>query len=191
MHIISVADADAASAAADVLNGGGIVVLPTDTVYGIAARIDQPSAVKRIFELKARPGELALAVLVADLDEAKRLGRFDARALAYAQRWPGPLTLVVPRAHGSVSIDLGGDGISIGLRIPDGGFVIDVLRSCGPLVATSANPHGAPTPTTLNGVEAAFGDGIDLYVDGGPRESSASEVISVLDDGRVIRERGP
>ncbi|HLF69570.1 MAG TPA: Sua5/YciO/YrdC/YwlC family protein, partial [Actinomycetota bacterium] len=70
MRVVSMADADAVHTCVEVLDEGGIVVLPTDTVYGIAARIDRPSAVKRIFELKSRPDALALAVLVADLEEA-------------------------------------------------------------------------------------------------------------------------
>lgn len=173
--------------AARVLAGGGLVVIPTDTVYGVAARIDRPEAVRRIFELKGRPREKALPVLVADLETARRLAVFTPQALELAATgWPGPLTLVLER--GALAADLGGDGRTVALRIPDHPAALELLARAGPLAATSANPSGRPPHRSVEEIAASLGEGVDLYLDGGRLGSTPSRVISLVGEPRVLRE---
>lgn len=162
-------------------------MLPTDTVYGIAAALSHSAAVGRIFDIKGRPREKPLPVLVPSMDAALRLGRFSAEATrAVAEGWPGALTVVVPAVKPLPQ--LGGDGLTVGLRMPAGPFSLAVLRICGPLACTSANLSGAETPGSLSEIREALADRVDLYVDGGKLVSSASRVVSFAGPPQVLRK---
>ncbi|MFB3737718.1 MAG: L-threonylcarbamoyladenylate synthase [Candidatus Velamenicoccus archaeovorus] len=153
--------ADAAAAALR----GELVVLPTDTVYGIGTRPDDPAATARLFEAKERPRELELPVLVPAASEARRIAAFDARAERLAGRfWPGPLTLVLPRTEESAGWDLGGDPRTLGVRMPHHPIALAVLARTGPLAVTSANRSGHPAPSTCDMLEEAFGDRVAVYL---------------------------
>jgi L-threonylcarbamoyladenylate synthase len=173
--------ADPVAQAIDAARRGELIVFPTDTVYGIAARPDDAAATARLFEAKRRPLDLTLPVLVASIDDARAVGVFDERAerLAVAL-WPGALTLVVTRAQRSGAWQLGGDRDSVGVRIPDHRLARAVL-SAGPLATTSANRSGESPATTCEELHAAFGDDVALYLcDDGPLEGRASTVVSLL-----------
>jgi L-threonylcarbamoyladenylate synthase len=175
------------------LTSGGAVVLPTDTVYGLAALPRDHSATAQLYDLKGRGAEAPLAVLCADVDQALELAEAAAgpavRAVA-ARWWPGPLTLVLPRRIG-VQLYLGEPSSTIGLRVPDHALVRAVAARVGPIAATSANRHGEPTATTLAGVLAGLGPGVALAVDGGALTAVASTVIDATGaPWRVLRE-GP
>lgn len=179
--------------AAAALAAGGVVVLPTDTVYGLAALPGDRSATDRLFRLKERSDRTPLAVLCATPDQALELA--DPQALAplrqaTARWWPGPLTVVAPRRVG-VTLHLGEPVTTIGLRVPDDDLVRALAGRVGPIAATSANRHGEPTPATA--IEAAEGllGPVDLVVDGGPLEGGASTVVdATTTPWRVLRE-GP
>lgn len=168
------------AAAAEALAEGGVIVLPTDTVYGLAARLDSPAAAEMIYDLKGRPDDKALQVLVPDVSWLSRLAEPRAAATVLAEAfWPGALTIVVP--------DRG--GATIGLRAPDHALAQAVLAAAGPLRATSANRSGEPTPHELSDIVELFGDGVAVYLDGGRIEGTASTVVEVVDDDiRVSRE---
>ena len=124
---------------------GDLIVFPTDTVYGIAARPDDAAATDRLFEAKQRPRDLTLPVLVSNAGQAREIARFDDRAARLAQGlWPGALTLVLPRTAASEGWDLGGDRDSIGVRVPDHPLALAVLAGASPdrlaLVVASAPP---------------------------------------------------
>ena len=175
------------------LRRGGLVVLPTDTVHGIAARPDDPAATARLFAAKARPRDLELPVLVADLATAERLADVDDRARALAARhWPGPLTLVLPRRAASATWDLGGDPSTVGVRVPRHPLALAVLAAAGPLAVTSANRSGDPTPVDCEGIAAVFGDAVDVYLcDPEPRAGLPSTVLDLAHGApRVLREGG-
>ena len=181
--------AGAMSRAAHALRAGQPIVVPTDTVYGLAA---DPRHTAALFDIKARPPEVALPVLVADTDQALALAAVD---LCVAARrlmdrwWPGGLTLVVPRRSG-LGFDLGGrDDATIGLRLPAHPGPVALAAAVGPLAVTSANRHGAATPATAHEVAAELGAGVAMVLDGGPCEGAASTVVSCLDgELRVLRE---
>lgn len=161
------------------LDAGRVVALPTDTVYGLAARIDRPGGVAAVFEAKGRPADLALPVLIGrwrQVHEAASSWPRNASMVA-ARFWPGPLTVVVP-ARPEVGPLLGGDGRTVGLRRPRHREVQRLCRDAGPLAVTSANRHGEPPCTTADEVRAAFGeDQVPLVVDGGRCDGVPSTVV--------------
>jgi L-threonylcarbamoyladenylate synthase len=173
------------------LEAGEPIVLPTDTVYGVAVDPARPGATERLFAVKERPVEAALPVLAATVEQALGLAAdVPESALLLAERfWPGGLTLVVRRAPG-VTYDLGGrDHLTIGLRVPDHALARELASAVGPLAATSANLHGRPTPVTADGVAAELGDRVALVLDGGPCEGAPSTVVSCTAEGvHVLRE---
>ncbi len=144
---------------------GRLIVIPTDTVYGIGTRPDLPEATARLFEAKGRPRDLSLPVLVPDLEAARRVARFDDRADRLARAfWPGAVTLVLPRTEGSLAWDLGAAGETVGVRVPRHLLALAVLARTGPLAVTSANRSGEPTPPTCGELVALFGDLVDVYL---------------------------
>jgi len=166
---------DAASRA---LVQGAVVGVPTDTVYGLAVRLEA-AAVDRVFSAKGRPSNLALPVLLAGLDQLSLVvASFPPIASALAARfWPGPLTLVV-RARRGVGALLGGDGRTVGVRWPDQALTEELCRAVGPLAVTSANRHGEAPATTAQEVCQKFSASeVVLVVDGGPSAGVASSVV--------------
>ena len=165
------------------IRDGRIVVIPTDTVYGVGAR---PEAAATIFDLKQRPRDKALPVLGPDLD---RLGGVadlddDARALA-REHWPGPLTLVV-RRHPAFTDDLGGtDDGTVAVRVPAHPVALDLLRQTGPLAVTSANVSGEPPAHTFEDA-CKLGPGL-VCLDGGTCDGVPSTVLSLVGEPKVLR----
>jgi L-threonylcarbamoyladenylate synthase len=177
---MSTDQADQIDQALRAVSRGAVIGIPTDTVYGIGADANLPGAARRIFEAKGRPESVALPVLIAEPEEARSLAELDERALLLIGRhWPGPLTLVLPRARG-VHLDLGGDPSTVGLRCPDHATARAILRRTGPLAVTSANRHGEPPAHTAEEVRALLGPSIEVVVDGGPCEGASSTVISLV-----------
>lgn len=172
---------DALGEAVRAVLAGELIVIPTDTVYGICARPDSPEATARLFAAKDRPPELTLPVLVPSEESARRLAVFDERTERLVRnRWPGALTIVLARAAGSRGWGLGGDGRTIGLRLPDHPLARAVLERTGPLAATSANRSGEPPPAGCDGVVEVFGDLVSVYLcEEAPLGGTASTVVDL------------
>jgi tRNA threonylcarbamoyl adenosine modification protein (Sua5/YciO/YrdC/YwlC family) len=180
---------DALDRAVEAALSGRLVVIPTDTVYGIGTRPDDATATARVFEAKGRPRELTLPVLVASVSDAERVAVFDARARALAgSHWPGALTIVLPRSDESGGWDLGDETDSIGVRVPDHALARAVLERTGPLAVTSANRSGEPTPGSCDELLEIFGDAVEVYVcqEEAP-PGLASTVVDLTGDARVLR----
>jgi len=160
---------DEISAAAELLRRGGLVAVPTETVYGLAGNALDEDAVRRIYAVKGRPEIKALSVMVPDESAMERWCTDvpkAAHALA-ARFWPGPLTIVLRAGDAVPEITLAG-GSTLGLRCPDHPLTRSLLRACGlPLAAPSANPSGAPSPKSADEVLAYFDGKIDAVLDGG------------------------
>lgn len=171
---------------ASVLADGGVVVLPTDTVYGIAAVAADEAAVRRIFEIKARPLDKPIALLVADASMAAEWGDIEPAGEEIATGWPGALTVVVERREGKSDVFIGGGPATVGLRVPAHDFVRDLCRRVGPLAATSANPSGAETPEDIAAI-APILEGPDLFIDGGTLGTVPSRVVSFLGGRTELR----
>lgn len=171
------------------MRNGGVVIIPTDTVYGLAAAADQSSAVEAMFVMKQRPLDVKVAVLVADVEQARQFIDLGPLGEALAARyWPGPLTIVAPRhVIGSLAA---GDDETLGVRCPDDAVARALATEVGPVAATSANVHGLDTPTRAAEAAQLFPD-IEVILDDGPRPGSASTVVSVLDGALVILREGP
>ena len=155
--------------AIEVLRADGVVALPTDTVYGIAVRIDTPGGIERLFHVKQRPPDRAIALLIGSAEQARQIGVMtpSAGALAVAF-WPGGLTLVLARREGATLPDvLTGGTATIGLRVPDHPAPRALAAAVGPLPTTSANRSGEPEARDAGEIAAQLGDSIDLIVDGG------------------------
>jgi L-threonylcarbamoyladenylate synthase len=175
------ADGQGQRVAAEWLCGGGVAVVPTDTVYGLAARPADADAVQAVYRMKGRPGGMHLPVLAASLAQVRALGvAFTPGAEVLARRWwPGPLTLAFGFA---VQLDRPAwlDGrVEVAVRIPDHEFLRALLERTGVLVVTSANPHGAPTPRTAQDAAACLGSTVDLVVDGGELHDVPSTLVNV------------
>lgn len=183
-----VARSEAIPAAVDALRRGDPVGVPTDTVYGLAADAADADAIQQLFELKERPADRSIAVLVADVAGAETLVEFTVQARILAERfWPGPLTIVSARRPGAPHYL--GTGATIGVRLPDD----DIMRAIaapGPLAVTSANLHGGPTPSTAQGVAELF-PALSLVVDGGPRPGASSTVVDMTGSAPVVLREGP
>ncbi len=171
------------------LRGGQVVLLATDTVYGLAVMATDSDALAALFALKQRPVDASVAVLVADTAQAARyvdLGS-SGRALA-RQFWPGALTIVANRIDdGEVAA---GTGSTLGVRCPDDDFVRSVAAAVGPVAASSANLHGQPTPTSCVDAAEIF-DTVEVVIDGGVRQGAASSVVSVMDGTVELLRGGP
>ena len=169
--------------AAEAVRRGGLVAVPTETVYGLAADAADPAAVRRIFEVKGRPGTHPLIVHLADaeqLDDWSDAPSDTARLLA-ARGWPGPLTLIVPRS-GRVPDAVTGGRDTVGLRVPAHPVMHALLEACETgLAAPSANRFGAVSPTTAQHVLADLGDLLDpdrdVILDGGPTTIGVESTI--------------
>lgn len=153
---------------------GDLIVLPTDTVYGIGADPFDPAAVAKLLGAKGRAETMPPPVLVADTATAFALIDLDAlndqgvraAGLLAEAFWPGPLTLVVPTSV-PFGWDLGRTGGTVAVRVPAHERALEVLRACGPLAVTSANPTGMPPALSVGEAEAYFGQNAAVYVDGG------------------------
>jgi L-threonylcarbamoyladenylate synthase len=163
-------DPSAIDQAATRLREGGLVAMPTETVYGLAANAADADAVAQLYTAKGRPRFNPLIAHVRDLDMALRLAEFSPLARKLAIRfWPGPLTLVLPKRDDAPICDLANAGLdTVALRSPAHPAARALLEAFdGPIVAPSANPSGAVSPTTAQHVAQGLGDKIDLILDGG------------------------
>lgn len=180
--------------AATLLRAGGLVGLPTETVYGLAAHALDAAAVARIFTAKSRPHGHPLIVHVASWDDARALCRQlppEAERLA-AAHWPGPLTMILPRAAHVPDVVTGGRD-TVAVRVPAHPVALELLRVFGgPLAAPSANRHEHLSPTTAAHVLASLGDAVDLVLDGGPtRAGIESTLIDLCSTPPRLLRPGP
>jgi L-threonylcarbamoyladenylate synthase len=175
---------------------GLVVGIPTDTVYGLAVRPTVPGATSRLFEVKRRPRDLRLPVLVAGVDQLEGLADSVPTAAARLMEcfWPGALTVVVDLAPG-LDLDLGEDAVgragTVGVRCPDHPVVQALCRAAGPLAVTSANVHGAPECHTAQEVAATFGDTVAVVVDGGRCDGTPSTVVDGTGASPLVLRAGP
>lgn len=184
--------ATAIDVAVKALAGGDIIVVPTDTVYGLAADPFHTGASDRLFRVKARPRAVGLPVLVAGEEQALGLCTAVPKvARRLMERyWPGPLTLVLPRRP-DLDADLGEDDETIGIRCPLHPVPLAICRRLGPIATTSANRHGEPPLTTAEAVAGALGAEAALVLDGGTCDQRPSTVVDCTgEDAKLLRD-GP
>ena len=166
--VVGVDQEEALRRAVEVLEAGGLVAFPTDTVYGVAASLGDVDAVARLYQAKRRPADKPIPVLLSDGGQVSRVAVLPPRLSSLVDRfWPGGLTLVLPKT-GAVP-DVVSAGPTVAVRVPDLPLVCDLIRLAGgALAVTSANISGQPSPITAQEVEAQLGGRIALILDGGP-----------------------
>ncbi|PHP67096.1 threonylcarbamoyl-AMP synthase [Zhengella mangrovi] len=192
--ILKADEPDALARAAEALDAGLLVAIPTETVYGLAADATNGEAVAGIFEVKGRPRFNPLIAHVASLEMAQSIGVFDETAVALARRfWPGPLTIVVPLKPDTAIhplVTAGQD--TVALRMPRGFGAALVARMGRPVAAPSANRSGRISPTSAEAVAADIGDRIALIIDGGAAPVGVESTIVRVEDNvvRLLRPGG-
>jgi L-threonylcarbamoyladenylate synthase len=188
-HVRRAAEDGAIAEAARLLRGGGLVAFPTETVYGLGADASNGRVVARIFEAKGRPRFNPLIVHVTSLAEAQRHARFGAAALKLAQAfWPGPLTLVLPRATDCRLSELVSAGLdTVALRVPAHPVAAKLLAASGvPVAAPSANASGRITATTAQHVAQSLGGKADLILDGGAAPLGLESTVIGFDGDQPV-----
>jgi L-threonylcarbamoyladenylate synthase len=184
-------DAAGRATAVATLRAGGLVAMPTDTVYGVGVALEAPDGLARLFAAKERPVDRAIVLLVADVEQAASVGVITAAARILAGRfWPGGLTLVLAQTPAArLPADLTAGAATIGVRLPDHDCPRTLARDLGPLPVTSANLSGRPDALNAAGVMTQLGDRIDLVLDGGPaRGGVPSTVVDCTGEApRVLR----
>jgi L-threonylcarbamoyladenylate synthase len=172
-------DASGRAAAVAVLRAGGIVAMPTDTVYGVGVALDATDGLPRLFAAKDRPLDRAIVLLVADIEQAASVGVLSPAARLLAQRfWPGGLTLVLAQAPGArLPAVLTAGAATIGVRLPAHDSPCALARELGPLPVTSANVSGHPDARDAAGVLAQLGARIDMVLDGGPTSGGVPSTV--------------
>lgn len=165
--------------AIEVLRAGGIVALPTDTVYGVAVALSTPGGVERLFHVKRRPPDKGIMLLLDDAAQAGSIGEMGPAATALATScWPGGLTVVVPRRpEVDLPAALTAGAPTIGLRVPDHDAPRALARGVGPLPTTSANVSGLPEARTADEILAQLGDAIELILDGGVADGGLASTV--------------
>jgi L-threonylcarbamoyladenylate synthase len=174
------------------LRAGGVVVVPTDTVYGLAALPSDPGAVRKIFLAKGRPANVHLPVMAASLEQVRRLGvaiSRDGAALA-GRWWPGPLTLALGFDADAPRPAWLEGRLEVAVRVPDHDFLRAVLMQTGVLLVTSANQHGSATPPGAEEAATTLAPHVSLIIDGGRLEVTPSTLVNVGGAVPVIEREG-
>lgn len=186
------ADYDKLKVPAEILKQGGIVIFPTETVYGIGANALNENAVKKIYKAKQRPIDKPISLLVSNMDMVEMVAK-DITDLEYKLMetfFPGPFTIILKKKNIVPSIvTCGGD--TVGVRMPDGEIARKLVEYSGvPLATPSANISGKPSGTNLESIMADFKDSVDYYIDGGESKLGVASTIVRVIDGvpHILRE---
>ena len=192
-RVYSTSSAKALPEALAILRGGGNVVFPTDTVYGVGCDLVQTEAIERLYWAKRRPKRLAIPILVSEPAQVSQVARdpsplFDILA---ARFWPGGLTLILPR-HPTVPVVLCAGGDTIAVRMPDHPFALRLIAAMGgALAATSANLSGRPSPRSASEALADLNGRVALLLDGGECPGGvASTIVDLVSDPPVLLRQG-
>lgn len=176
---IAVDNPDGRAVAIEILQAGGVVALPTDTVYGICVALDTVGGVERLFQVKRRTPDKGIMLLLERMEQAADIGVMTSSAEALAQAcWPGGLTVIVPqRPDRTLPAALTGGTRTIGLRVPDHPSPRALAAGVGPLPTTSANVSGLPEARDAREILDQLGDAIDLILDGGPAHGGPASTV--------------
>ena len=191
-EILSARSPDSFQKILRVLNAGGLVAFPTDTVYGLGSLAFNGEAVGSIYIAKDRPAEKAIPILISDAEAIDKVASYipDMAIKLAAHFWPGPLTLVVPKKQ-TLPMAVSSSE-TVGVRVPDNAIARNLLRSAGPMAVTSANISGGKNPTTAEEVFDQLKGRIDLILDGGKTVGGvASTLVDCTQKEPIILREGP
>lgn len=170
-----------------VLKENGVVIMPTDTIYGMVCRALNKEAVLRIYEIRERNPKKPCIILIGNIDELEKFGIFllEKEKEELKKYWPGPVSVVLDCKNDFLEYLHCGTN-TLAFRIPVPQALRDLLLKTGPLIAPSANKETYPINDTVKAAEVYFGDLVDLYIDGGELKSKASKLIKLNNDGSII-----
>jgi L-threonylcarbamoyladenylate synthase len=158
---------DCLSTTVDVLKKGGVIVFPTETLYGLGVDVTNEAAIDRLFELKGRPKNMPISIAVNEIEQILPFAEISVLASRIIQNClPRPITILL-NSKESVNQRLTAGSKLIGFRFPENLITKKIIEQCGPITATSANLHGAPEPVTITQALEQFGDKVDVYIDSG------------------------
>jgi L-threonylcarbamoyladenylate synthase len=182
--------ADAVARCASVIKSGGVVVFPTDTIYGIGCDPYNDSAVERIFAIKGRQENKPLPVLTRSMEDAEKIVALGDAGRALAKKyWPGALTIVAPIVDHRISRKVTAGGDSLAVRVPANDCILSLLDHCRYLVGTSANPSGGKPLKSAQEVLDSPLDGYDALLDGGSVEKGVeSTIVNITGRPKILRE---
>jgi L-threonylcarbamoyladenylate synthase len=189
-QVLPINSFDSIREAVRIIQAGGLVAFPTDTVYGLAADVHSAAAIERIYQAKGRDIAKSIPVLINNLDQIDQIAlNLPENARRLGERfWPGALTLIVPRLA-DLPENLS-SSMTVAVRIPNYPPILTVLQHCGPLAVTSANLSGERNPLTSQDVISQLGGKIDLILDGGPVTGGVPSTIvdCSVEPAAIIRE---
>lgn len=164
------------------LENGGVVVMPTDTVYGLVSSANNPSAVKRMYEIKQRSGKPG-TIIAGSVQQLVNMGFSQAELETASQFWPGPVSVILSASDNLDYLHMGKKSLAV--RVPDIEWIHKLLLQTGPLATTSANLPGEPTATNIVQAKRTFGVKIDFYLDGGEIINKPSKIVHTLKGGET------
>ena len=193
MHIKAISEGDLdhiVESACSILKAGGVIVYPTDTIYGLGVNVFDAKAVAKIPELKKRSEDLPISIAVAEISMMKRFGEVNDKAEKIAHHFlPGPVTLLL-QCKDTVPKILRSAG-KVGIRIPDHKIALKIIENVGPITATSANLHRGLDPRNVKEAYDQLGDVVELYIDcGEPRYKGSSTVVDCSEASINIIRKG-
>jgi len=188
--VIEQSNLKSAEFAQEVLQAGGVIAIPTETIYGIACLVSKRDSIKRLYAIKERDFLKAIPVLIGSLEQISRItASFPSAAYALSRHfWPGALTLIVNK-HPGLPFELT-RFLTVGVRMPDHDWLRSLIQSCGPLAVTSANISGQPSLSTAQKVMDELSGRVDLLIDGGicPGGIPSTVIDCTFSPAKVLRE---
>ena len=169
----------------EVLSGGGLIVYPTETLYGLGGDATSEMVAFKTFRAKKRPFDLPLSVAVSDMSMLRTVALADKLAERVIDRFtPGPLSVLLPKKSSLPSVIASSDE-TIAVRLPDHPIAMQIIESFGPIISTSANTHGGQQPTSIEVAMEQLGDSVDIYIDGGEVPVGEPSTIVEISHGKV------
>ncbi|MEI6528120.1 MAG: L-threonylcarbamoyladenylate synthase [bacterium] len=173
----------------EIIKNGGVGVIPTDTVYGLACSAFNESALERMFEIKGRAENKPPVVLIAEMKDLEKFGAelSDRAKILVTKFWPGPVSIILPIKKELAYLD---KGLGLAIRLPDNSQLRDFLKKTGPLATTSANLQGQPPAKNIEEARKYFGRRVDFYKEGCDLSQTASTLVKVKGDKVEILRQG-
>ena len=176
-----------------VINNNGVIVFPTETVYGVGGNALSSEVVKRIYEIKCRPRFKALNIMVKNKEEIQKYAYINSsiEEKIIENFMPGPITIILKKKENIIAKELTAENDTIGIRIPNNYIIKTILENCNvPIAAPSANISGKPSVTNLNDIKEDFCEKVDVMIDGGEcKDKIASTIVQVVDGKiKILRE---
>jgi L-threonylcarbamoyladenylate synthase len=175
---------DAVDSAVEILKKNGLIVYPTDTLYGIGGNPFNEDVIKKIFAVKKRP-EMPISVAVSNMDMIKKIAFMNPAAVRICEEFlPGPVTVVLLKKKNVPALLTAGSE-KIGVRIPDNKIALEIINRFGPITCTSANLHKGKNPADIKTAKRQLGDNIQLYIDDGKCKYSKPSTVVDVSDGKI------